>query len=375
MAASLPLVLILIDYMEKRKWSLRFLTNKIPYFVIALLLGYYAIRMQAAGNAIGPVMFPFVLRIFHACYGFTAYILKTFIPTGLSAFYPYPYPLINAGWITNNTPALFYATLIIAIAVFSFSIYGIVSNRKNLNFLGFGLLFYAVSIALVLQFLPVGRAIMADRYAYIPSIGLFFILGYYASLLLEKKGYKVPVMALVAVYAGFLFFLTREQTRVWKNDETLWNNVVRLYPLDNRIAIAYSNRARYFQLEGKPREALNDLLLVAEWNPKDDNALEKIGIIYGKELNDMDNSIRFFELALEANPRNLEALKDMATAYGIKGEFKKSLECSLRGLGADKNDAFFLYNAGINYINLGQAPLGQDYIKKAIAIDPALKPR
>ncbi|MCX6268418.1 MAG: hypothetical protein NTW16_13835 [Bacteroidetes bacterium] len=173
MAASLPLVLILIDYLEKRRWSWKFLTDKIPFFLLAILLGIYAITIQAEGNAMGAVTFPLGMRIFHACYGFSAYILKILIPTGLSAFYPYPYPLINSAWVTNDTPAIFYLTFILTVAIFCFSIYCIISNRKNLEIPGFGLLFYAVTIALVLQFLPVGRAIMADRYAYIPSIGIF----------------------------------------------------------------------------------------------------------------------------------------------------------------------------------------------------------
>ena len=373
MAASLPLILILIGFMEKKRWSWKLLPDKIPYFILALLLGFYAIRIQAEGNAIGGIIFPLVLRIYHAGYGFAAYILKIFLPTGLSAFYPYPYPLVNAGWIIDTTPAVFYLTLLITIAVFSFSIYCVVSNRKNLHIAGFGLLFYAATIALVLQFLPVGRAIMADRYAYIPSIGLFLIVGYYASLLYHKKAYKVPVIALVAVYAGFLFYLTVEQTKVWKNDETLWNNVVRLYPLDNRISLPYANRAQFFQIEGKPREALNDLLLVAKWNQKDDNALDKIGKIYGQELHDLETSIIYFQQAYQANPQNLVVINDLATVYGIKGDFNKSLEYSLRGLEINKNDPFLLNNAGLSYINLGQLTLGQEYIKKATDIEPTLK--
>jgi protein O-mannosyl-transferase len=372
MAASLPLVLILIGFMEKKRWTWKLLPDKIPYFALAILLGIHAIRIQAEGNAIGAVMFPFGMRVLHACYGFAAYMLKIILPAGLSAFYPYPYPLLNAGWITNTTPAVFYLTLILTVVIFCFSMYCLVSHKKNLNITGFGLMFYAATIALVLQFLPVGRAIMADRYAYVPAIGLFFIIGYYASLLYHKKAYKVPVIVIVAIYAGFLFFLTREQTRVWKNDETLWNNVIRRYPSDNRIVIAYANRAQFFQLEGKPLEALKDLLVVADWNPKDENALDMVGKIYGKELHDMETSIKYFQQALQANPRNLEVIKDLATVYGMKGDFKQSLEYSFRGLEISKNDPFLLYSAGVNYSNLGQLDLGKSYIKKAIEIDPTL---
>ncbi len=373
MAASLPVVLVLIDFMEKRKWSLKLFAEKVPYLFLAVILGLYAIRMQAEGNAMGAVTFPLISRLFHACYGFTAYISKIFLPVGLSTFYPYPYPLVNAGWITNTTPSVFYLTFLVSAVLFFFSIYAVFSGKKNLRILGFGLLFYAITIALVLQFLPVGRAIMADRYAYVPSIGLFFIIGYFAGELYDKKMFRIPVVVILLLYSGFLFFLTREQTRVWKNDETLWNNVISIFPGDNRIAIAYANRAQYYQLQGKPTEALKDLLVVAGWNSKDDNALDKIGKIYGKELKDLNTAITYFKQAYQVNPQNLEVIRDLATVYGITGDVRSSLEYSLKGLEINKDDAFLLYSAGVGYSNLGQKALGQEYLDKAIRIDPGLK--
>jgi tetratricopeptide (TPR) repeat protein len=373
MAASLPLVLILIGFMEKRRWSWKLLPDKIPYLVVAFLLGLYAVRIQAEGNAIGSIIFPFGMRLLHACYGFTTYLLKIAFPIGLSAFYPYPYPLINASWITNNIPAVFYLTLLAALAIFCFSVWCLATNRKNLQVTGFGLLFYAVTIALVLQFLPVGRAIMADRYAYIPGIGLCFIIGHFASLLYQSKTWKIPVVVVFVIYAGFLFFQTREQTKVWKNDGALWSNVIRLYPSDNRIAIAYANRAQFLQAQGKPGEALQDLLLVAGWNNKDDNALDRIGKIYGKEMHDLESSVRYFQQAYLVNPKNLDVLIDLATVYGIKGDYNKSLEYTLKALEIDNHDATLLYNAGITYSNLGQKALGKEYMEKAIKIDPSLK--
>jgi len=372
MAASLPLVLILIGFMETRRWSWKLLPDKIPFFIIALLLGLYAIRIQAEGNAIGSITFPLGMRILHACYGYALYILKIFIPVGLSAFYPYPYPLINASWITNTMPPVLYITLPVTLVIFIFSLWALASGKKTLQAAGFGLLFYGVTIAMVLQFLPVGRAIMADRYAYIPSVGLALIPAFIASLLYAKKNWRTPVIVMLALYAGFLFYQTRQQTRLWKNDGTLWSNVIDLYPADSRVTLAYSNRAQYLQSEGKPKEALQDMLLVAQWNPKDDNALDRIGRIYGKDMHDLQGSIRYFQMAYQLNPKNLDAIIDLATVYGMTGDFNRSLEFSLKGLEIDKNDAALLYNAGITYSNLGQVKLGKDYMDRAIKTDPSL---
>jgi len=375
MAASLPLALILVGFMEKRKWSWKLLPDKVPYVLIAILLGLYAIRIQAEGKAIGQIIFPFFMRVLHAAYGYTVYLLKITVPVQLSAFYPYPYPLVNSSWITNQIPAVLYLTLIVTVIIFLFSLWCIASGKKDLQPLGFGLLFYASTIALVLQFLPVGRAIMADRYAYIPSIGVCYIIAHYAARLYRRNSWKIPVTGLVILYAGFFFFQAMQQTRIWKDDETLWDNVIRIYPSDNRVALAYANRAQAYQEQGKTREALQDYLLVSQWNPKDENALDKIGKIYGKDLHDLETSIKYFNEAHRINPAYLDAIIDLATAYGIKGRYDSSLVYSMKGLAIDSNDAFLLFNAGITYSNLGRAALGKAYMDRAVKLDPSLKPK
>ncbi|MFZ4799367.1 MAG: glycosyltransferase family 39 protein, partial [Bacteroidia bacterium] len=372
MAASLPVALILIGFFESRKWNLKLFLDKIPYLMIAVALGYYAIQIQADGKAIGSETFPFFSRILHAGHGFSVYIFKILLPVNLSAFYPYPYPLINGAWVTNTIPASFYLTLLSTLALVGFSILWFFSKNKNLSVIGFGLLFYAITIALVLQFLPVGRAIMADRYSYIPSIGVFFILGYLVNILLQNRPKRRIIPILIALYSVYLFYLTFQQCKVWKNDETLWSNTISINPNDNRIALVYENRALYYQIMGRPEKALSDFLKVSEWNSKNANTLQLIGKIYGKDLNDLGKSILYFEKAYLLNPNDLSLIQDMVTAYGIKGDYGKSLEYSLLGLKIDDKNAFLLYNAGITYTNIGQLELGKQYIAKALETDPTI---
>ena len=375
MAASLPLVLILLGYMETKRWSWKMLTDKIPFFILALLLGFYAIKVQALGNAMTGISFPLHLRVFHAGYGFMDYILKIFVPGRLSAFYPYPYPLINGAWVITGTPAVFYPAMILAVLLFVFSLFCLLSNRKSLEVAGFGLLFYTITIALVLQFLPVGRAITADRYAYIPSIGLFFIAAHYAGALYNRKPFNIVIMAMVILYAGFLFAQTQSQSRVWNNDVTLWSNVIRIYPSDNRIAMAYENRARYYVLDGKPREALGDLQQLLQSNTRNEEIWYKAGKIYQKDLKNTDSAFWYFLRAYEVNPLNVDVIKDLSASYGMKGDYKKSLELSLHGLELYKDNPPLLFNTGITYCRIGQVELGQKYMNKALALDPSVKPK
>jgi len=373
MAASLPLVLLVTDYYLHRKLNIKNLLDKLPYFALALVLGLYAIHIQSEGKAIGSITFPLGLRILHVCYGFIMYIIKTIIPAGLSAFYPYPYPLLNSSWVLDNTPPVLFITFTGTIIVLALSVIIYLRNRSSAQTIVSGLLFYSATLIMVLQFIPVGRAIMADRYAYLPSIGLFLIAGYFFDKFYKKKKSRVIAVTLLSIFTVILFFLTLQRTSVWRNDETLWADVIGKFPNDNRVKIAYANRSMYYERIKKYDLALKDLLTITALNPKDDNILENIGKIYGQNMNDLATSLIYLEKAYEANPMNLEVLKDLGTAYGIAGDARKSIDYSLKGLAIQPDDAFLLMNTGIGYQNLGDPVKGKEYIDRAIRIDPSLK--
>src|ERR1035438_4818952 len=220
MAVSLPLVLVLLDHHAKRKWNFRSVLEKIPFFLIALILGIVAMRVQAQSGAISHVTFPVVNRILHVFYGFVMYIVKILIPTGLSAFYPYPYPLVDSTWVLDKIPAGLIITFFIALVIIAYTLFRVSRPGKNTGLLVTGILFYSVTIAAVLQFIPVGRAIMADRYTYIPSIGIFLAVGWLLFQLYRNPTYKPVVIISFAIYCCLFFYLNFERSKVWKNDET-----------------------------------------------------------------------------------------------------------------------------------------------------------
>ena len=314
MAAPLPLVLLLIDYLTARKWNAKVFLEKIPFFLLAIGLGMLAMKIQAEGNATSSDLFSLSSRTLHAAYGFVVYIAKILVPAGLSAFYPYPYPLVNSAWVLNTTPSILFITLMLSIVLWVLFILLFVKRGNKAQMFIFGFLFYAATIAMVLQFIPVGRAIMADRYSYLSSIGIFILIGFLADQFYTQKKYRMVVMAMVLVYSGVLAVITFDRTKVWKNDETLWTDVMEKYPNDNRIMLPVANRANYFYQEKRMPEALSDYLLATSINPNDDVVLEKIGRIYGKEMNKMDSAMFYFLKAYEKNNKNYDVLTDLGIA-------------------------------------------------------------
>ena len=161
MAASMAVSLIAVDFLYKRRLlSPKVWIEKLPYFILAFAFGYYALKAQRASGALADeYIFAFYERLAFAAYGFTHYIIKLIAPVNLSAFYAYP--LREAG---GSIPGFYYLFLIPALAFVGLLYYAI----KRSGILAFGLMFFVLNIALVLQLLPVGNAIMADRYSYVP---------------------------------------------------------------------------------------------------------------------------------------------------------------------------------------------------------------
>jgi tetratricopeptide (TPR) repeat protein len=245
-AVSLAVTLFLVDIFMNRKWTdIKILAEKVPFLIMALIFGIVAFKAQAGADATIMANFPIQQRFAFASYGLLMYILKLIFPFGLSVYYPYPI-VGNVG----EVPPGYWLCIIAAIAF----IVVLVLSWKRSKPLFFGLSFFAVNIVLLLQLLPVGRAIMADRYAYIPSIGYCFLAGFY---LCDRKYIRKEQVAwaITAVYALVLMFLTFQQSKVWLNSETLWSDALAKNP---KIPVAWYNRGNVHMDSADYKAAISD---------------------------------------------------------------------------------------------------------------------
>jgi tetratricopeptide (TPR) repeat protein len=229
-AVTLAITLFLVDIFMGRKWTeFKILMEKVPFLLMALIFGIVAFKAQEGADATIMANFPVQQRVAFASYGLVMYILKLIYPFALSAYYPYPI-IGNVG----EVPLFYWLCILPAIGF----IVLLFLSWKRSKPLFFGIAFFLFNIILLLQLLPVGRAIMADRYAYIPSIGYFFLAGYF---LTNKKYIKNEhvTWAIVAVYTLLLMFLSFQQSKVWLNSNTLWSDVIEKDP---RVPVAWYNR-------------------------------------------------------------------------------------------------------------------------------------
>lgn len=355
MAASLPLVLILTDYFKGRKINLKTLSEKAPFFLLAIVFGIVAIVAQKSSGAAEVIDFTFPQRIVFACYGFITYLFKLVLPLHLSAYYPYP---INGG---ENIPLQYYSYLILlaglAVAVF----YSLRFTKKI--FFGFGV--FALTVFLVLQLLPVGGAVMADRYSYIPSIGIFYLAseGFY---LLWGRKQKVIAIILLSGFAIFFTVKTYARCGVWKSDMTLWNDVISQY---QTIPEAYFSRGNAFKYENNYKLALADFNKAIELDPNYSQAYYNRGTAF-EDQNKHDLALADFNKAIELDPNFAPAYNNRGNVYLNLNQYEMALTDFNKAIKLNPNFSQAYNSRGNALANNGKLDQALADFNKAIALNP-----
>jgi tetratricopeptide (TPR) repeat protein len=300
-AVTLPVVLLLIDYYSSRKFDKNTWLEKIPFFILAICMGWVAVSAQKETGAIKDVPNnPLFERVLFAGYSFLDYGWKLIWPGSLSAYYPYP---------DKPFPVIFYVAPFVALAL----VVLVVKYYKN-RMIVFGSVFYIANIFLLLQLLPVGGAMMAERYSYLCSFGLFFMAGKGIFDFIENKKfatYKYPVIVLLLCYGVYLGHGTYERNKVWNNSKLLWLNVIEQY---KNVPIAYNNLGSYYQKHEQ-----------------------------------LDSALMNFNEALRLKAQFPEALTNRSDIWRVRGNYAQAIADCDSAIAADKNCTEAYMNRGIAY--------------------------
>jgi protein O-mannosyl-transferase len=399
-AVSLAVTLVAIDYFMGRKLiSSKVILEKLPFFVLAAVFGVIAILAQKAGEAIHDITdYEFYKRIGFAGYGFSEYLIKLILPVNLSAIYPYP-DIIN-----RSIPSYYWLFMIPTIATIFLFYYSFKKSKEVF----FSLAFFIINIFLLLQLIPVGSAVYADRYAYIPSIGFCILGGLGYQYVIEKKtNLKLFINIVLTFYLITLGVLTFQRTQKWKSSYILWDDVVTKEP---KAVVAWNNRGSTKDkakdhagaiedftraIEGKPdythayynrgtakkdlgtdrndksimESAILDFDRALELNPKFSEAYHNRGITKDN-LGDQKNAIIDFDKAIEFNPRDPNPYVNRGVAKGKTGRFKEAVEDFNWVIQQFPNNASAYSNRGLARDLMGDSKGAISDYNKAIEMDP-----
>lgn len=356
-AVVLPIVFLLLDYWDGRAWkSKSTLKEKLPFFIISLFIGFITMNVQGGGDFFGLIPsadfgskaidlsgFNLADRLKMGMYGFFMYIMRVFNPTNLSSMYPF------VKFPDGSTPTEYlYGFFFFPI---SWILTYLSTNRTKL--FAFGLGFYFITIVLVLQFISVGVAIMADRYSYLPYFGLFFMMLMAIHYLVANK----PLLAylawtIVLGFATWCFYLTTQQVQVWKNTETLFSRRIEVQPGDMR---ALAVRGNWYGENGRIDEAIADLENAIKVGLVQSDTYEKLGTAYGMK-GQVDKAISYFDKALEVDSKNMNALYGRAVGLQQKDPERaiRDLEILIKNATDKTSKANAMGMLGSCYINSQQ---------------------
>jgi Tfp pilus assembly protein PilF len=350
---TLFLSLFAVDYLNEERFSLR-IRNKIPFLLAAVSFGIISILAQGRNViAFTGTNFSFVERVAMASENLLRYLFHVIYPFRLSAFYPYP----------QTFEKITFVFIPVTLLAFSLLIYYFRKDKPAV----FGIIFFLLNIIMVLQIFPVGDAAMADRYLYIPAIGVFILI---AQILTRIKNYLKMNPAVTGFLTVVIVLISGSQTilraKVWKNGFTLWTDVMRKYPTAD---IAFVNRGSNYFAQGDTSLALKDYLDAIKINNRNQFARNNAGSIYFSRgdfrkaidvLNMLDTSHTLYkdELLLRAYSKN--KLGDyLGSLTDVNSYLLKSNSAEANTLG------------GLNEILLNDFNQAKEYLHNAIMIDPA----
>jgi len=362
-AVVFPLTLLAVDFYRQRPFHWRIALEKVPFLALSLVDGLLTFHAQQATGAIDPHRWgPSFQKVLFASYGTMMYVVKLFVPAQLSAIYPYP------GVSERLAPEFYLAFGLVAI-VLPTVIYLCRRNRPVL----FGLVFFFINIILVLQLFTVGEAVMADRYTYLPYLGLFFTLAWW----LDERPAPASIgstlrfllVGSLALLVPFSLYQTWARCEVWKNSETLWNDTIQKYP--RRIVDAYYNRGLYYYENGRRLDAaLADFNQAIALNSRAAKAWLNKGIVLS-ERNQVDSAFVCFDRALQIQPDLFAAWNNRGGMKARKGDLAGAISDFSRSIAINPRYRDGYANRAIAYSMVKEYEKSIADGQRAIALDPA----
>ncbi|MBW2662363.1 MAG: tetratricopeptide repeat protein [Deltaproteobacteria bacterium] len=351
MLVTFPFVLLLLDFWPLKRFqfenhrlsqsygktsfyfkgSSRLILEKIPLFipvVVSCVLTFFAQKSGGAVKALEALSLK--LRITNALVSYVSYILKAIWPRNLAVFYPHP---------GNTLPAwqIFGAALVIAVAIFLS-----IRSSKKYPYMAVGLFWYLGTLIPVIGLVQVGNQAMADRYTYIPLIGLFIIIAWGVPDLLKKWQYRkiffgVSAMIILSTLTVRTFF----QIGHWKNAITLFENAIKVtennYKAQNNLGTALGS----VDLD----KAIFHYKESLKIKPDYVRALYNLGTALSEDGN-YDEAVLYFTKVLKINPKKTDVRNNLANVLFMQGKPDEAISQYREILKTNSENADAHYNLG-----------------------------
>ncbi len=364
MLVTWPFVLILLDEWPLRRFSTSnfrapmwksLLWEKIPFLLLAVAASTVTYLVQKHGGAVTNFeRLSLPLRLENAAISYPRYLGKFFWPENLAILYPLPHSW--PAWMVIASVLLLVA---VTALVFFF--------RKKQPFLSIGWLWFVGMLVPVIGLVQAGEQSMADRYMYLPMIGLLIALVWGLVELGEIIHFKPALQSLLAGSAAIACLLiTRHEIGYWKDSVTLFQR---------DLAVVGDNPTAHYKLgaalneQGRSEEAAQHFQAILKLKPDDYNALFALAVIAGQQ-GSIDEAISDYEAVLKLKPDHAAAHYNLGLLQAKRGQSEQAIEHYQEALRLNPNLPEARITLGVALARKGRLDEAIEQFQAAVAQNP-----
>jgi tetratricopeptide (TPR) repeat protein len=381
MVVTLPFALLLLDYWPLGRLQLRrqskeqdlsqpesvqagpqgppawrLLAEKIPLFILSIVLSIITFIVQQRGGTVsGLGNVPLKYRVANALVSYETYIRKMIWPSRLAVFYPHPFDKLPMWQVAAS------ALLLLAVSI---AVFWVARRRK---YLAVGWLWFLGTLVPVIGLVQVGAQAMADRYAYLPFIGLFIMIAWgFQDLSANRRYRKMALAALALAVLLALSICTRLQLRHWRNNKALFEHAINVTG-DNFVM--NNNYANILKKIGQVEEAIDYFYKALRIRPNSPEIYNNLGNAL-RRLDRIDEAIKSYKKALKLRPNFAEAHYNLAIELGRQGKNDEAIGEYREALRFRPDNVDTLSNLGFALAQKGNLHEAIEYYRKAIELGP-----
>ena len=375
MLVTLPFVMLLLDWWPLRRVPgadcqeadsqfpqpatrnplRRLLVEKLPFLALCVASSVITFLVQRKGGAVSPLEALSVpARVANAVVSYARYLGKLFWPDDLSVLYPHPGHWL--AWQVGGALGLLVFVTVATLLV-----------RRRMAFFIVGWLWFVGMLVPVIGLVQVGIQSMADRYTYLPSLGIFVAVVWSAGALVERlPKLRLPVAVTTALALGGCAVLTTMQVGIWANSETLFRRAVQV---TDKNYLAYNNLGFYLSRQGRMDEAMTNYEASLKINPNYADAQNNLGHALA-ERKQFATAIGHYRAALRNSPNNVEIHNNLGNALAETGDAEGALAEYRFVLERNPEHADAHNNLGIALAMKGQLNEAIEHFNQALRAKP-----
>jgi tetratricopeptide (TPR) repeat protein len=370
MLVTLPLQLVLLDWWPLRRFEKvepaartpttvygryrALLLEKLPFLLIAAIFSVLTLQAQKAIDALPTnEEIPFRFRVGNAILSYAQYVLEMFWPADLAAYYGFP-----------STVLLWKVVAVAGIGLLFSALVWRQSSRRP--YLAFGWLWYGITLLPVSGIIQAGGQSHADRYTYVPLIGLFVLLTWFGHERARQASRLRLATGLAALAVCLCLILAWRQVQYWRDSEALFR---RILSVSEPSALAESGLGSALVARGRPDEGIAHLRQAVALAPDSSDAHSNLGAALGKK-GLLDEAILHLQRAIQLKPGNAAARCNLADGFAAKGLLNEAIEEYRSALRIKSDDPLTHFNFGLSLTKAGRLDEARVQFEECLRLKP-----